>query len=491
MLKLKDLVYLNDVNISEQQIFEYTEYLLENNSFVELVAPATPGSGIVMPENINKYCEIFNKESPSYKICKFVPASGAATRMFKRLISFCNKPDEENLNEGDFYSLNNTFENIEKFAFYEKLTECGFNKSEIFQIAEKILYSCLNYSNVPKGLIEFHKYGNDSRTSFEEHLHEAISIAPNINEIHFTISEEYTNSFKEKLEEILRKTGIKNITISFSYQDKSTDTPAIYSNGEFIRNKDGNILLRPGGHGALIKNLNSIDADIVFIKNIDNVVHASILDEIVEYKKLLGGILIDIKNKIHFYYHNILYKKSLIQEACDFIENTFKLEINGENFSESELSSRVQDLLNRPLRICGMVKNTGEPGGGPFFVKNKNGSINLQIVEKAQIDLENLQQKEIFENSTHFNPVDIVCYMKNPEGETFDLYKYIDKSTNFVSAKTHEGKEIRVIEHPGLWNGAMADWLTIFVEVPLVTFNPVKELNDLLRDEHLEKTIKK
>ncbi|MDD3741872.1 MAG: DUF4301 family protein, partial [Bacteroidales bacterium] len=275
--------------------------------------------------------------------------------------------------------------------------------------------------------------------------------------------------------------------VDFSVQEKSTDTIAMYDDGSPARDEAGNLLLRPGGHGALIQNLNKIDADIIFIKNIDNLTHGDYLEETIPYKKLLGGLLIDIIEKNQIIYKNISsenYSGHIIN-AKNYLETEL-----GADFSKTpNLREEILRFINRPIRVCGMVKNTGEPGGGPFWVLNAYRTISLQIVEKAQIDLSIQDQNEKFMSATHFNPVDLVCYTKSPIGNKFNLNDFVDKNACFISEKTHMGKKIRVIEHPGLWNGAMANWLTVFVEVPLITFNPVKELNDLLRKEHQPKEI--
>ncbi len=483
MIENNDINYLNSFDISEAEVKRQIELLKKNDSYLKIHAPAIPENGIKQIDEINNYVNLFENQTYNYKICKFVPASGAATRMFKRLISFDQNPTVDNFNDGDNFSVQAGFEKLQDFAFYNTLKSCeGFSEAPA-QLAEAILYSCLGYGGIPKGLIEFHKYNKESRTAFEEHLHEAVKLSSGEISIHLTVSPEFLDGFKSKLEEIRTKTGI-NINVSFSIQEKSTDTVALYDDGSLAKNEDGNILLRPGGHGALIQNLNKIDADIVFVKNIDNLTHGDYLDETIAFKKLLGGVLIDTVNRIHEIYSKLNKSpdNSYIEAALQYLKEEFNINFNDSN-------DKVKDILefiNRPIRVCGMVKNTGEPGGGPYWVE-KNGKTSLQIVEKAQIDLSKNNQKEHLTNATHFNPVDLVCYLKSPDGEKFDLNNFVDNEACFVSEKTHLGKNIRVLEHPGLWNGAMANWLTIFVEVPLITFNPVKELNDLLRPMHQPK----
>ena len=301
--------------------------------------------------------------------------------------------------------------------------------------------------------------------------------------LEFTVSEEHYEMFKNLHDKIMQKNKL-NVDVKFSFQEKSTNTVAIYNDGSLVKTDSGELFTRPGGHGSLLQNLNAIDADIIFIKNIDNIVHQDYMPETLPYKKLLGGVLIETAENIKSYMQSLESDKSAenCNRIADLLEKTFCTTIErNENLSET-----LSKFMNRPIRVCGMVKNTGEPGGGPFLVR-KDGKISLQIVEKAQINLADEQQKDYFNKSTHFNPVDLVCYTKDYTGKKFDLNKFVDTSTCFISEKTYNGKPIKVLEHPGLWNGSMADWLTIFVEVPLITFNPVKELNDLLRKEHQAK----
>ncbi len=488
MLSKEDIKYLNNLGITEESANEQIELLKKNDSFLTISAPATPDKGIIIIAKPDEYIDIFNEKSNKFRICKFVPASGAATRMFKRLISLHQQPNLKNLNDGGFYSVKSGFEQIENFAFFNSLKSQVSNLENLEDLAEKILYSGLGYSGIPKGLIEFHNYNNESRTAFEEHLHEAIEMSNGENkiDIHLTVSPEHEEAFKKNLAEIKAKTGL-DINVSFSSQEKSTDTIALYEDETLVRDNEGNLMLRPGGHGALLQNLNKIDADLIFVKNIDNLTHGDYLKETIQYKKMIGGFLISIIEKLSQIYNDISATDSdeIINENANYFTHEF-----GADFSKSKnLKEDLLKFINRPIRVCGMVQNTGEPGGGPFWVKNTDGTNSLQIVEKAQINLSLPEQQEHFNGATHFNPVDLVCYLRNPAGEKFDLNKFVDKNACFVSEKTHQGKNIRVLEHPGLWNGAMANWLTLFVEVPLITFNPVKELNDLLRKEHQPKEV--
>lgn len=484
MFTKEDISYLNTRGINENEVNSQIELLKNNYSFLNITAPATIGNGIYNPLDIEEYINLYDNRYLDFKIQKFVPASGAATRMFKRMINFYKDSSLYNLNEGGFYSVKKTFEELEEFAFFYNFKSIKFDKNDFEELVEKILYSVLGYADIPKGLIEFHKYPKKPLTAFEEHIVEAqeLSRKTEMMKIHFTISEEYKNKFSEKLEAVDDNLKRK---IDFSFQEKSTDTVAIYDDGNLVRDSYGKLLLRPGGHGSLLQNLNKLDSDFIFIKNIDNVIHGSYLSDTIIYKKLLGGILISIIDNVYE-----IYTKLKVDKVRESDKNRIIEYLNlkfGASFNTNSSTSEILEFIDRPIRVCGMVKNTGEPGGGPFWVSNTKGIETLQIVEKAQIDMLDPEQAECFNNSTHFNPVDLVCYLKNPKGERLDLNKYVDKNSTFISEKTYEGKNIRVLEHPGLWNGAMSNWLTVFVEVPLITFNPVKELNDLLRKEHQPK----
>ncbi len=472
---------LSEIEISRQKALLETE-----GNFVNIVAPATPKKGICVVENIQEYIDNYDVKSKNYSVEKFVPASGAATRMFKRLIAFSNEPNLKNLHDGGDYSVKSTINSLPKFAFFDLIKDSIGNAEDLEEIVSKILNEPLNYAGLPKGLLKFHNYPKHSLTAFEEQIFEALALnnSENPAKLEFTVSEEHYEMFKSLLTKVIENNKL-NIDVKFSFQDKSTNTVAVYNDGNLVKTESGELLTRPGGHGSLLQNLNGIDADIIFIKNIDNVVHQDFIGETLPYKKLLGGILIEIIEKVKSFSQQLQNDNSL--ETCnkivDYLEERFSVSFNR---SSAEFANEIQKFINRPIRVCGMVKNTGEPGGGPFFVE-KNGNISLQIVEKAQINLNDESQKQYFNASTHFNPVDLVCYTKDAQGNKFDLNKFVDTDACFISEKTYNGKPIKVLEHPGLWNGSMADWMTVFVEVPLITFNPVKELNDLLRKEHQPK----
>ncbi len=351
----------------------------------------------------------------------------------------------------------------------------------------------LNYGSLPKGLLKFHKYAEGARTPLEEHLVEgalyACSSTGKVN-VHFTVSSEHHELFEklvnEKMPEYAKKFGVE-YNISFSEQKPSTDTIAADSDNKPFR-EDGKLVFRPGGHGALIENLNDLDVDIIFIKNIDNVVPDRLKSDTVTYKNLIAGVLVTLQQKT-FEYLKILdsgkYSQEQIEEIIRFVQQKlFCRKSDIKNMEDAELVIYLRNKLNRPIRVCGMVKNVGEPGGGPFLAYNQDGTVSLQILESSQIDMKDPKKKEMFDNGTHFNPVDLVCAVRDYKGNKFNLTEYVDKSTGFISSKSKNGRDLKALELPGLWNGAMSDWNTIFVEVPLTTFNPVKTVNDLLRDQH-------
>jgi len=435
------------------------------------------------------------------KIVKFVPASGAASRMFKDMFAFVDAPYD--VPTTDFEK--EYFNNIEKFAFYGALDEVckknngkgikeliaeGNYKAVVKNMLDK---SGLNYGQLPKGLLLFHNYPEGPRTPMEEHLVEGALYAESGGEanVHFTVSHEHLQLFEQKVADkqaqYAQKYGIK-YNISFSEQKPSTDTVAANPDNTPFRNEDGSLLFRPGGHGALIENLNEISADVVFIKNIDNVVPDRLKPETVTYKQVIAGILVSLQKKV-FQYLEILesgaYTHETLEEIIRFVKHDLcckKKDIK--NLEDAELVIFLKEKLNRPIRVCGVVKNVGEPGGGPFLTYNQDGTVSLQILESSQIDKTNEEYMRMFKEGTHFNPVDLVCAIKDYKGKPFNLPDYVDKTTGFISSKSKSGKELKALELPGLWNGAMSNWNTIFVEVPLGTFNPVKTVNDLLREQH-------
>ena len=499
-----DQALLDKKGISAEQLAEQLKTFKTGFPFLKIEAAATPEKGVLCPsddevqtyiQKWGKFCE--NKQS----VLKFVPASGAASRMFKDLFSFLSA--DYNVPTTDFEKK--YFDNIEKFAFYSDLdAACQKNHSATIKqlIADgkykEVVFNLLdatglNYGALPKGLLKFHNYGEDARTALEEHLVEGAlyAAADGKVKLHFTVSTDHRELFKALVAECKpvyeAKYGVE-YDITFSEQKPSTDTVAADADNEPFREGDGSLLFRPGGHGALIENLNDIDADIIFIKNIDNVVPDRLKGDTVTYKKLLAGILVSLQEKAFEYLRLIdsgKYTHEQIEEMIRFVQQ--KLQCRHEevkHFEDCDLVLYLRKKLNRPMRVCGMVKNVGEPGGGPFFAYNPDGSVSLQILESSQIDMNNADAKSMFENGTHFNPVDLVCAVKNYKGEKFNLPAFVDKNTGFISHKSKSGRELKAMELPGLWNGAMSDWSTVFVEVPLITFNPVKTVNDLLRDVH-------
>lgn len=445
-----------------------------------------------------------DKAQKEGRITKFIPASGAASRMFKSLLAFYNdyeKFEKKNLEElatqnGDIKEVLKFFNGITKFAFFDDLKSLLIKDNldinvlitnkDVKTIIEYLIKDIgLNYANLPKSVIKFHQYNNNARTSFEEHLIEGNLYAKDENNkvrLHFTVSQEHTELIKE-LFESLKNNYDSIFDISFSIQKTSTDTIAVDMDNNLFKDKNDNLVVRPAGHGALIENLNDLKADIVFIKNIDNVVPDRLKEHTVLYKKLISGYLLKTQSKI-FEYLNKLDNNQVNNDLLNEIESFLRIELNiSIDVNENDKITTIKNLLNRPIRVCGMVKNEGEAGGGPFVVENE--TLSLQIVESSQIDLKNPIQKEILTTSTHFNPVDLVCGVKDYKGNNFDLSSYIDPNTGFISVKSKDGRDLKAMELPGLWNGAMAHWNTIFVEVPIITFNPVKTINDLLRKEHL------
>jgi len=469
----------------DQQLYQFNK----NNVLVELRKPAVIGDGIVRLDtnDENKFIETYNSTINSLEAAKFVPASGAASRMFKELlIEYSEVENRKKPDLNQFEYSQKLAQNLSRFAFYDELKSIC-DSMDIIELLESLLFEPgLNYSNLPKGLIKFHKYIDSSRTAFEEHLVEARGYlgdeSGNCN-IDFTVPSEYKTVIEEYLEDKQYdyQQGHIKFNLNYSVQNPATDTIAVDMNNNPVKNERGELIFRPAGHGALLENLNAIDSDIIFIKNIDNVTTEKYLHDTVKYKKVLGGYLISIRNQINeilLELENVNLDINRINEIKQFCTDKLEIEIKEEAGTEV-----IMQILNRPVRVCGVVMNQGEPGGGPFWV-NKDGLITKQIVESVQVDMTSNKQKEIWNSSTHFNPVDIVCSVRNYKGEKFDLNNFVDHDACIITTKSIDGKEIKALELPGLWNGAMADWITLFIEVPLITFNPVKTVFDLLREEH-------
>jgi hypothetical protein len=406
----------------------------------------------------------------SLKSVKFIPASGAATRMFKDLYQFVSEQRETDY-------IKEFFQNLEKFPFYMKIKEIDYDKRRLgdqVEIIFSILKDKLKYGKLPKAFIGVHQYDGQLVKPIEEHIYEAERYLGKDIHLHFTISEDHESLFKDFIENI--SSSKKNIHMTYSFQKEKTNTLAVDMDNEPILKEDGSFLYRAGGHGALIENLNDIDADMIFIKNIDNVCHRNFIQDTIDSKKKLASIGYTIKTKIDQYVYDLKSNEYDIKEISDFIKNTLKIDYKTD--INKEIAIR---LLNRPLRVCGMVKNQGEPGGGPFLVDNGD-YIDMQICEKSELDLD--KDMDILNQSEYFNPVDLVCFVKDHQGNQFNLLDFVNKDRYFIAEKTYKGKPIKALEYPGLWNGAMHDWNTLFVEVPLSTFNPIKTVNDLLRKGH-------
>ena len=447
MLTQQDLKQLSQKGITQEKLESQLNSFKTGFPFLRLKGAAAVGNGIIAPddEQHRKYVDAWNKyKAQGRVIVKFVPASGAASRMFKNLFQYLEDGIETPF-------IQEFLANKDKFAFGPQLA------GKEGQDAVRYLLQDMHYGDLPKGLLLFHKYRDGARTPALEHLVEGAQYCKGEGEkptvyLHFTVSHDHLPLFRQHIAENLakfeEKYGVK-YDVTFSEQLPSTDTIAANPDGTPFRTKDGKLLFRPGGHGALIENLNQQDADIVFIKNIDNVVPDRLKKDTIRYKQILAGVLVTEQKRVF------------------------------EALKDPNLSDEERAKLNRPIRVCGVVKNTGEPGGGPFLVREADGSISCQILESTQIS-----DPELMKQSTHFNPVDLVCAIRDFEGKPFDLPQYVDPQTGFISNKSKDGKELLALELPGLWNGAMAKWNTIFVEVPVSTFNPVKTVNDLLREQH-------
>ncbi len=426
------------------------------------------------------------RSAKNLNVEKFVPASGAASRMFKSLF--------QALESDNFSKIDHFFDALETYAFGDELlARSGFSKdkkpktdAEKRKVLEMLLLpNGMDYGANPKGMIAFHRYSDEEkRTAFEEHYHETAQYAAKggVANIHFTIPVEKKGEVKEHLdgltECISRALDVK-FSIATSVQKPSTDTPAIYKDSQkWARTADGQLLFRPAGHGALIENLDEIDSDIIFVKNIDNVVPDTKKETTVVYKELLAGVLLKVREEMFALRRELDSSDARLDEARKFMNTWFNEETKGLSVEE------IKALIDRPIKVCGMVQNQGEPGGGPFVVKDESGKTSLQIVEKAQLDLSDPEQEKLLKTATHFNPVDLVLGVRNYKDELFDLLQFRNEKTGMRVEKTASGKDIYALELPGLWNGAMYNWNTIFVEVPIETFNPVKTVFDLSREAH-------
>ncbi len=512
----KELSAETELLLSPDEIIEQIKIFEKGIPFLKLVKPCTIGDGVkvITAADQENYIKIFLAALDEGRVIKFVPASGAATRMFQKQLAILDRFETAKLDRlkdladiGDeackatleFYS------NIKRFAFYNELKKAGDrNKKAIDElIADDNITEIirlvtdekgLNYANLPKGCILFHLYPDGARTAFEEHLIEAMNYSAGkgkVVRVHFTISPEHETEIKRLFESLFGKyssAGWK-YDISFSFQSSSTDTVSVTIDNKPFKDENGKIVFRPGGHGALLMNLNDLKADIISIKNIDNIVPHHLKDETYKYKKILGGLLIALQKKVFNFLRMLENNKaddSLIIKTIKFIKDEFDIDL-AEKLNEKLINEKHQylfDFLNRPIRVCGMVKKEDHPGGSPFWIKDENGEITKQIVETAQVDVSVPNQRKIFDEANHFNPVDLACGVKDYNGKHFNLEKFSNPQTGLITKKSKDGKELKALELPGLWNGGMYYWLTVFIEVPKITFNPVKEVNDLLKQVH-------
>ena len=506
MLTQEDKALLAKKGISEEQIAAQLACFEKGFPFLKLEAAASIGNGIVATSDSER--DAYIKAWEAYKnegghvVTKFVPASGAASRMFKNLFEFLGADYDEPTTDFE----KKFFSQIEHFAFYADLNEaCRRNAGKDIPgllagkdykavVANLLEAAGLNYGALPKGLLKFHKYEDGARTPLEEHLVEGALYAAGADgkvNVHFTVSPEHRSLFEqlvgEKAAKYAEKYGVE-YHVSFSEQKPSTDTIAADMDNRPFRDDKGHLVFRPGGHGALIENLNDLDSDIVFVKNIDNVVPDRLKADTVTYKQVLAGVLVTLQKKAFDYLRLIdsgQYTHEQIEEMIRFVQQELYCRKHDiKDLEDGDLILYLKSKLNRPMRVCGMVKNVGEPGGGPFLAYNADGTVSLQILESSQIDMKDPEKKAMFEKGTHFNPVDLVCAIRDYQGRKFDLLRYVDPATGFISYKSKNGKDLKALELPGLWNGSMSDWNTVFVEVPLSTFNPVKTVNDLLREQH-------
>jgi hypothetical protein len=505
MLNATDLATLANRGITPEQLQAQVDRFVTGFPYLKIYDSARPGSGITVlseSERDEAVEQWNNFLANGGSVTKFVPASGAASRMFKALFSFVDSEDAHPAEGSDVAKL---IKDIHHVAFFDELNAVVkklHNKDVDVLIAEGrekdviaaiILPDGLNYGNLPKGLLTFHHADQGTRTPVEEQLMEGAQSARQADgtvNMHLTVSGSHREAFTHKLEAVIpaieQRMGVK-INVGMSEQKASTDTVAVNEDNTLFRYND-ELVFRPGGHGALIQNLNEINSDVVFIKNIDNVVPDKLRGATLCYKKVIAGYLIELHDQAVKYINAIDANKfddALLTEISDFMRTKFSFDAPElTSLHGAELAAYLRAKLDRPMRVCGMVKNEGEPGGGPYIAYNADGSRSLQILESTQIDLSKAENKEMMAKATHFNPVDLVCYVRNAKGEKLDLTQHVDPQTGFISSKSFHGRNLKALELPGLWNGAMSDWNTAFVEVPIETFNPVKTVNDLLRPQH-------
>ena len=476
MFNEKEISEITAHGLTVEQVEAQIEAFKRGFPSLEVVKAASPEDGIVClsEEECDKAVKHYDEVAEQLEVVKFVPASGAATRMFKELFEFVN---DDKRGKG----IDTLLQNIEKFAFYEELKATGVDFADDKAVVSAIIKEGLNYGAKPKGLVTFHNYPEGARKAIEEHLMEGAQYGASkgVSRLHFTVSPEHKEAFKTLLDARVAhyeaKFGIK-YDISFSEQKPSTDTIAVNPDNTPFLTDEGKLLFRPAGHGALLSNLNDIEADVIFVKNIDNVTTDERKPDTITYKRVLAGELLRLQERSFELLRALERGEDKYTEAKTFLRNELCCKL-----PEDASRELIRESLDRPIRVCGMVKNEGEPGGGPFWVKDTQGREQLQIAESSQIAKEDMH---LMKEATHFNPVDLVCGVKRYDGTKYNLKLYTDPKTGFISSKSAGGRELRAQELPGLWNGAMANWNTIFVEVPISTFSPVKVVQDLLRPEH-------
>lgn len=470
-----DILQIEQHGLTPDAVAAQLDAFARGFAFSDIVAPATAGDGVIQldAEMRRHYIDIYEQYQRTHSVVKFVPASGAATRMFRDLFEFLNTGARNTVTDA-------VLNNLSRFAFYADLKKFLPDTPTDTDIIERIVTDAgLNYGHMPKALIKFHRYADSARTALAEHLDEGAEYARGADgvNIHFTVSPEHRAGVEELLHRLVPEYSARygvQYNIELSYQKSSTDTIAVNPDNTPFRDADGRLLFRPAGHGALIENLNEIDADLIFIKNIDNVCAASHRGDTIEYKSALAGYLVVLQSKIFDYLNNTT---APLGDVIQFINDNL-----GVRLSRDATRADCNRILSRPLRVCGVVRNTGAPGGGPFWVRAADGTVSLQIVESAQIAPD---ARDIMNTSQYFNPVDLVCATRDASGRHIDLIQFVDENTGFISEKSAGGRPLRAMERPGLWNGAMAGWNTVFIEVPPTTFTPVKVVADLLSAPHI------
>jgi hypothetical protein len=512
-----DHIQMESLGISEDQVRAQISIFRKPLFFARLLRPCTLGDGIqqISSNELEHYIQLHEEAAREGRFIKFVPSSGAASRMFRLLFEIYDQNPPLAIEEfrelagkgdqkaKDFLCLR---EGIRRIAFFDDLEAMVDGKGlSVEKLLEQdhwqeilrclLTKQALDYGSLPKGLLKFHRYPSGNRTAMEEHLVEAIHTVRDkegICRLHFTVSPEHEEGFQQYFEK--RRSWYEQqfqclLEVTFSTQEHSTDTIAVDLENRPFREKGGCLLFRPGGHGALLSNLADIQGDLIYLKNIDNILPDRLKEPTIIWKKVLGGLLVEIQKTVYGYVSQLMEGSKdigLFEMAMEFVRNRLLIP-EPQAFKQWTVEKKRDFLLNRlnrPLRVCGMVRNEGEPGGGPFWVEGKDGNLSLQIVESAEVDPQSSEQRAIWGSSTHFNPVDLVCAVTDFRGNPFPLKDYVNPEAVFISQKSKDGRELKSLELPGLWNGAMAEWITLFVEVPIATFNPVKTINDLLKSEH-------